>query len=156
MENQTNQTNQTGQTNTFTKSLKDAVTQILNNADNEIINHCFFQQEGLKPYNGKFYYKGLENTYNALQEAGITTECVDVYGGEGKGKDYWAVYKFSKDNESVYVQFDGWYSSYDGPEFAEWFFVEPKEVQVVQFRRCKQLQLERESRSLLKINSKTS
>ena len=132
-----NQTNQTGQTNTFTKSLKDAVTQILNNADYEVITYCFLQQEGLKPYNGEFYYKGLENTYNALQEAGITTECVDAYGGEGKGEDYWAVYKFSKGDEAVYVKFDGWYASYNGSEFDEWFFVKPKQVQVVQFHRCK-------------------
>ena len=131
-----NQTNQTGQTNTFTKSLKDAVTQILNNADNEIINHCFFQQGGLEPYNGEFYYEGQGNTYNALQEAGITTECIDSYGGEGKGEGYWVVYEFSKDNESVYVQFDGWYTSYGGPEFAEWFFVELKKVEVVKFQRC--------------------
>ena len=129
--------NQTNQTNTSAQSLKSAVTQILNNADNDVINYCFFRQEGLEPYNYKFYYKGLENTYNALQEAGITAKCIDSYGGEGKGEGYWVVYEFSKDNESVYVQFDGWYTSYEGPEFTEWFFVELKEVKVVKFQRCK-------------------
>ena len=125
------------QTNTSSQSLKDVVAQILNNADNEVINYVFFNQEGLKPYNGKFYYEGQEDTYNALQEAGITTGYADSYGGEGKGEDYWIVYKFSKGDEAVYVRFDGWYASYDGSEFNEWFFVEPKEVQVVQFQRCK-------------------
>ena len=129
--------NQTNQTNTSTQSLKGAVTQILNNANSEVINYCFFSEEGIELYNGKFYYEGQEDTYNALQEAGITTECADAYGGEGPGEDCWTVYKFSKGNESVYVQFDGWYASYNGSEFTEWFFVEPKEVKVVRFCRCK-------------------
>ena len=129
--------NQTNQTNTSAQSLKSAVTQILNNADNDVVDYCFFQQGGIEPYNYKFHYKGLETTCNALQEAGITAKCIDSYGGEGKGENYWAVYEFYNGNESVYVQFDGWYASYSGSEFNEWFFVEPKEVQVVQFQRCK-------------------
>ena len=120
-----------------TKTLKETVEEILKNAGDEVIDACFFQQEGIEPYNGKFYYKWQEGTYNALQEAGITTEYADRYGGEGKCENYWNVYKFYKGDEAVYVQFDGWYTSYDGPEFAEWFFVEPKEVKVVQFSRCK-------------------
>ena len=125
------------QTNTSTQSLKDVVAQILNNADNEVINYCFFTEEGIEPFNGKFYYEGQEDTYNALQESGITTKCADAYGGEGKGDNYWTIYEFFKGDESVYVQFDGWYASYNGSEFTEWFFVEPKEVKVVQFSRCK-------------------
>ena len=127
MENQTNQT----------ETLKSIVEEILKNAERDTINGCFFRQEGIEPYNGEFYYEGQEDTYNALQESGITAECADSYGGEGKGDDYWSVYEFSNGNESVYVRFDGWYASYDGSEFNEWFFVEPKEVKVVRFSRCK-------------------
>ena len=126
--------------NQTTQSLKGMVAQILNNAAFSVIDGCFFKQEGIKPYNGKFYYEGQEDTYNALQASGITAECAECangYGGEGKGEDYWTVYKFSNGNESVYVQFDGWYASYNGSEFDEWFFVEPKEVKVVKFSRCK-------------------
>ena len=127
MENQTNQT----------KTLKSIVEEILKNAEDDTIDYCFFQLEGIEPHNGKFYYKGQEETYNQLIQAGITAELADQYGGEGKGDKYWTVYKFSNGNESVYVHFGGWYSSYNGSEFNEWFFVEPKEVQVVQFQRCK-------------------
>ena len=128
---ETNQDNQDNQT------LKSIVNEILSNAEGDVINYCFFQQDGIGPYNGEFYYKGQEDTYNALQEAGITAECADSYGGEGQGENYWTIYEFSNGNESVYVQFDGWYASYNGSEFDEWFFVEPKEVKVVKFSRCK-------------------
>ena len=126
MKNQTNQT----------KTLKSIVEEILKNTEDDTINYCFFQAQGIEPYCGKFYYKGQEETYNQLIQAGITSEFADQYGGEDKGDKYWTVYKFSKGNEAVYVQFDGWYASYSGSEFNECFFVEPKEVQVVQFRRC--------------------
>lgn len=127
MENQTSQT----------KTLKSIVKEILNNAASDVIYCCFFGNEGIEPYHGKFYHEGQEDTYNTLQEAGITTKRIDRYGGEGKGDDYWSVYEFSNGNELVYVQFDGWYDSYDGSDFNEWFFVEPKEVKVVEFHRCK-------------------
>lgn len=55
------------------------------------------------------------------------------FGGEGCGDDYWSVYSFSKGNEKVFVQFDGWYQSYNGSEYSEWFFVEPKEVTVTEY-----------------------
>ena len=120
------------------QTLNGAVSQILNNATSDVIGQCFFsEEEDIEPYNGKFYYEGQEDTYNALQEAGITAKCIDSYGGEGKGEDCWTVYEFYNGNESVYVQFDGWYASYNGSEFNEWFFVEPKEVKVVEFHRCK-------------------
>lgn len=60
----------------------------------------------------------------------------DSYGGEGRGDDYWTVYKFmNTENEKdvLYIKFDGWYASYAGSEFSRWFFVEPKEETVVRF-----------------------
>lgn len=52
--------------------------------------------------------------------------CVDTYGGEGKGEEYWAIYYF-KDHD-VYIKFDGWYQSYHGAEFSNAFEVRPQEV----------------------------
>lgn len=57
----------------------------------------------------------------------------DSFGGEDCGDDYWSVYSFSKGDEKVFVQFDGWYQSYNGSEYDEWFFVEPKEVTVTKY-----------------------
>lgn len=61
-------------------------------------------------------------------------EEVDSYGGEGQGEDYWRVYKFvSISNEVAYVKFNGYYTSYDGADYRNWFFVEPKQVMVTQY-----------------------
>lgn len=63
----------------------------------------------------------------ALTEAGVVCQHEANYGGEGQGDDYWSVYSFTRGDEKIYVQFNGWYASYNGAEFTEWFFVEPKE-----------------------------
>ena len=63
----------------------------------------------------------------ALADSGVVCQHEDNYGGEGQGDDYWSVYSFTRGDEKVYVKFNGWYASYNGAEFTEWFFVEPKE-----------------------------
>jgi hypothetical protein len=73
----------------------------------------------------------------ALTEAGVVCRHEDNYGGEGQGDDYWSVYSFTRGDEKVYVKFDGWYASYNGAEFNEWFFVEPKEKVITVFDRVK-------------------
>jgi hypothetical protein len=69
----------------------------------------------------------------ALTEAGVVCQHEDNYGGEGQGDDYWSVYSFTRGDEKVYVKFNGWYASYNGAEFTEWFFVEPKEKVITVF-----------------------
>ena len=73
----------------------------------------------------------------ALTEAGVVCRREDNYGGEGQGDDYWSVYSFTRGDEKVYVKFNGWYASYNGAEFTEWFFVEPKEKVITVFDRLK-------------------
>ena len=63
----------------------------------------------------------------ALTDSGVVCQHEDNYGGEGHGDDYWSVYSFARGDEKIYVQFNGWYASYNGAEFTEWYFVEPKE-----------------------------
>ena len=51
---------------------------------------------------------------------------------------YYSVWKFvSKDGEVAFVQFDGSYQSYSGSEFDDYFFVEPKQVEVTQYVKAK-------------------
>ena len=69
----------------------------------------------------------------ALTEAGVVCQHEANYGGEGQGDDYWSVYSFTRGDEKVYVKFNGWYASYNGAEFTEWFFVEPKEKVITVF-----------------------
>ena len=57
-------------------------------------------------------------------------KCVDSYGGEGQGSDFYsAILIRNPDNhdEQYYIKFQGWYASYDGAEFTDWSFVEPKQ-----------------------------
>ncbi len=65
--------------------------------------------------------------------AGVQMGLADSYGGEGQGEEYWAVYKFEREGETLYVKFDGCYYSYEGSSYDSWFFVEPREVVVTQY-----------------------
>lgn len=69
----------------------------------------------------------------ALTDSSVVCQHENNYGGEGQGDDYWSVYSFTRGNEKVYVKFNGWYASYNGAEFNEWFFVEPKEKVITVF-----------------------
>lgn len=57
----------------------------------------------------------------------ITVTNVDSYGGEDMGSDYWAIYSFSKDNETVFIKFYGWYASHYGSEYRGYKFVTPQQ-----------------------------
>lgn len=68
------------------------------------------------------------------EENGVTTECVEMHGGEGEGNSFWKVHKFtSSDGQVKYVKFEGWYESYDGAEYECFLFVKPQEVKVIQY-----------------------
>lgn len=60
-------------------------------------------------------------------------ECVDEYGGEGQGDNYYAVWSFPHLN--LYVQFDGWYASHMGSEYQTMFEVSPMEVTKIEYHK---------------------
>lgn len=64
-------------------------------------------------------------------------ELVEQQGGEGEGEYYCSVYSFVSEDgtDTCYVMFEGSYMSYDGATYEEWFFVEPKTVEVIQYFR---------------------
>jgi hypothetical protein len=68
-----------------------------------------------------------------LQLLGVDMASVYHYGGEGEGETYYTVWKFSRDKEEVYFKFNGYYQSYNGADFDDYFQVKPKEVQVIQY-----------------------
>lgn len=75
----------------------------------------------------------VKQAKQVLGAAGVILEHEAQHGGEGEGEEYWSIYSFAKDGEKLYVKFDGYYQSYDGSELEQWFYVEPKEVMVVQY-----------------------
>jgi hypothetical protein len=110
-----------------------ALLNVVNNESNEV-NRAFFNSEiGDIERRNSWDGKEVSNFKDALLTAGIDYKKEARHGGEGQGEDFWTVYSFTKGNEKVLVQFDGWYQSYNGSEYTEWFFVEPKEVVVTQY-----------------------
>ena len=54
----------------------------------------------------------------------------DSYGGEGQGSDFYSVILIRNPDdhdEQYYIKFQGWYTSYDGADYDNWSFVEPKQ-----------------------------
>lgn len=115
-------------------SLKEVVKELLKAAESDVMNNFFWSEAGM---DYKYQEEEPEGFDTALKEKGIKYNHVDNYGGEGQGEDYWSVYSFNNDDELVYVKFDGYYASYDGSTFQEWFFVEPTEVVVTQWFKQK-------------------
>lgn len=62
---------------------------------------------------------------------GVVYECVDNYGGEEQGREYWWIWKFVRGEESCAIKFDGWYASHYGSEFEEFFEVKPVTKNVI-------------------------
>jgi len=112
--------------------LKDKITELLKEADYEIINEFFHSEVS---NSREWDSEELSAFKDKAQELGISINHVDNYGGEGMGDEYWSVYSFNDGTNTEYVKFDGWYASYHGSDFNEWFFVEPEEVTVTRFSR---------------------
>lgn len=119
-------------------SLKEILTAAFAESGQEVINQFFWSEATDESiYDG--YLEGeSREVFQNLQNQGVEFKHEDSYGGEGMGDQYWSLYSFTnKEGEKVHVQFDGWYQSYNGSEFTEWFFVEPKQVTVTKFTRIK-------------------
>lgn len=124
---------------TTKKQLKELVASFLesyfvNDSKSEygsLANTMFYSEypEHDGEYNGDFELEVLAKE----SELGLIVKFEDNHGGEGEGSQYWSVYSFTKDNQTVHVKFNGWYTSHYGSEFTEWFFVKPKKVTVTQF-----------------------
>jgi len=108
-------------------SLKAQVAALLAEAGSDILWEFFQSSNPME-----------DSEYNSDESAlGITHEYMANFGGEGEGEQYWSVYKFTKGTEAVYVKFDGSYQSYNGSEYDEFFFVEPKEVTRIEYVKVK-------------------
>lgn len=95
---------------------------------------------------GEYYNSIADLIFNedelALEEFEVETythninqiKIIDSYGGEGQGDQYWYVIKLTHKNGSEHlVKLDGYYASYTGATYGEWFFVKPTQVMVTQY-----------------------
>jgi hypothetical protein len=108
------------------------VETFLSNVNDEVIFDFFNGELGPEL---KWVSDATREAVGQLTEKDIDIKFETYYGGEGMGDAYWAVYSFTRYDEKVYVKFDGYYQSYNGAEYNEHFFVEPKQVTVTKFFR---------------------
>lgn len=119
------------------QQLKIKVQELLNQMKDEIgvgIEESFFESgpKDITHDSDREWYFDLVEYFN---KNNIQYAFVDNYGGEEQGRDYWSVYSFTDGDNVVYVKFKGWYASYVGSEYEEFYFVEPRQVEVTQFFR---------------------
>jgi hypothetical protein len=109
----------------FTKEITDLL-----NENVDICKLMFHEEFSLR----RSHYDNEEETEfkDKLNKKGIDCKAEEHFGGEGEGEDYWTVYSFSKGDEKVLIKFDGWYASYEGSTYEEFYEVkaEPKVITV--------------------------
>lgn len=117
------------------KELKAKVAGLLNSDDFEaVVRESMFIGEDIR--SNRYEKNGTPEFLLGVQLdlAGIKEKLEEHHGGEGEGDQYWSVWSFTKDGETVYVQLDGSYASYDGTTYDSWFFVEPEEYVAVRYK----------------------
>lgn len=62
-----------------------------------------------------------------------TFKMVQRHGGEGHGDNYYRIFHFI--DHDVYIQFQGWYASYQGSKYQEMYEVRPEQVTVTEYNR---------------------
>ena len=55
---------------------------------------------------------------------------VEDFGGEDMGSTYYAVHKFTRGDETVFIKFYGYYASYNGADYEGFTFVTPQQKMV--------------------------
>lgn len=111
----------------------DKVVALLAEANNSVLSEFFDCEFQVEP--SAWDSEEIIEFRNVLLNAGITFEQVDRYGGEDQGSDYWSVYSFSDGMQVVFIQFQGWYASYEGSTYEEFFEVVPVEKTITVFEK---------------------
>lgn len=77
----------------------------------------------------------IDELSKQCNEYNITSiKIIDSYGGEGDGDQYWYIIEVEHNNGTIaLVKLDGYYASYVGHKYSEWFFVKPVQVMVTKY-----------------------
>jgi hypothetical protein len=79
----------------------------------------------------KDIYKEKEEEFDRFLNIIEDSVCVSHFGGEGEGDNYYSVYFFPR--VGMYIQFQGYYQSYNGSTYTDMYQVEPKEVTKIEY-----------------------
>jgi hypothetical protein len=113
--------------------LIDTVSALLAEADNDVKDE--FHSGEFKSREDSWDYKTVKDFRKQLTEAKINFKLEDRYGGEDQGSDYWSVYSFTDGMQVVFIQFQGWYASYEGSTYEEFYEVQPVEKTITVFEK---------------------
>jgi hypothetical protein len=113
--------------------LKDKIVALLAEADTEVKDEFHNGEVSSKEYD--WDYPSVKDFRKQLTEANINFEPVDQYGGEDQGSDYWSVYSFTDGMQVVFIKFNGWYASYEGSTYDNFFEVQPVEKMITVFEK---------------------
>jgi hypothetical protein len=85
-----------------------------------------------KNQDSEYLKNGDEVQYQFYKKTSLLfeAECLEEFGGEDQGSEYWKVFKFKdlETNEEVYVKFECEYNSWDSSDWEDDpFFVTPVE-----------------------------
>lgn len=113
------------------------VNDLLNEADSDVRSAYFFTSEASSNDDDGRYYDGVGDFTERCKSLCIDYSHEDNHGGEGQGDDYWSVYKFfDAEGHQCFVKFNGYYASYSGSDYYEFFFVEPKEKTITVYEQA--------------------
>ncbi len=111
------------------------LTEILKQAEKTKEINIFFDAELNPSYQSYRYFES--EVISSLDTNKINVEYVTQVGGEEEGRDYYSVYNFTKDSETIYIKFQGWYESYSGSEYERFYFTEPTQVMTTVYNEVK-------------------
>jgi hypothetical protein len=103
-------------------NIKDELFEILETHKQKTIDFFF---------NIDFFFKQDQYTHAVIDDVlsgkGYRFTCVESIGGDEAewGSKYYTVYEFTKNKQSIYVKFDGYYASYSGSTFTDFKEVNP-------------------------------
>lgn len=112
---------------------KQELADLLTGASKTVVDEMFTDEDVLT---SEKYYPEEFAFLADLQARGIKPECVDSFGGEGQGDNYYKIWSFTKAGETLYVKLAGYYTSYNGATYDNMFFVEPHPETVVVYRKA--------------------
>ncbi len=114
----------------------------LDTARNDITDFLNHENNSPDDYEGTcsqllFHYDTIivDELAKHYDEYNITSiEFIDSHGGEGEGNQFWHILKIEHNNGTIaLVKLDGYYASYSGSDYSDWFFVKPIQVMVTQY-----------------------
>jgi hypothetical protein len=117
----------------MTDRLIDKINALLVEADEDIKREFFNAEIESEP--SKWDEDSVVEFKRQLTESNIRFELADRYGGEDQGSDYWSVYSFTDGMQVVFIEFQGWYASYEGSTYEEFYEVKPVEKTITVFEK---------------------